>query len=59
MNKKTSPIIYGIGAVMAIGTVAAISKVGKKRSMKKKVKKTANKAINAVGSMLDNLPSPK
>lgn len=59
MNKKTSPIIYGIGAVMAIGTAAAISKAGKKKSMKKKVKKTANKAINAVGSMLDNLPNTK
>lgn len=44
---------------MAIGTAAAISRAGKKRSMKRKVKKTANKAFNAVGTMLDNLPGPK
>jgi len=58
-NKKTMPIVYGVGAVMAIGTVAAVAKMGKKKTMKKKMKKTANKAINAVGNIIDSIPSAK
>lgn len=53
------PIVYGVGAVMAIGTVAAVAKMGKKKTMKKKMKKTANKAINAVGNIIDSIPSAK
>lgn len=59
MNKKAKPLIYGASAVMAIGAVAAISQMGKKKTIKRKVKKTANKAINAVGNMLDSIPSAK
>ncbi len=58
MNKKTTPIMVGLGAAMAVGTAAMMAgKAGKKRSMKKKIKKTANKAINAVGDILDSIPT--
>ena len=48
--------MYGIGAAMAIGAIAFMAGAsGKKNSTKRKLKKTANKAISTVGDILDNV----
>lgn len=59
MKKKTENIIKGVGAVMAVGGTAAM--IGSavmnsgSTSTKKKVKKTADKAVKTINDIIDGV----
>ncbi len=61
MTKKIENIMKGVGAVMAVGGTAAMigSAVSSSSSLstKKKVKKTADKAVKKINDIIDGVSS--
>lgn len=55
MNRGMSGFLKGMGAGMAVGVVASIAGTVAYQNNKRSFKKTANKAVKAMGTLVDNM----